>query len=237
MSVSEENGKKFCSAVVVAAGTGKRFGTELPKQFQELCGKPVLYYSLKTLCDSPLIDEIIVVTSNDWIEWCSDEIVKKYDLEKVQAVVEGGAERYDSVLAGLMVVDISSDYVFIHDGARPFLSEEILQRGFDTVSRYGTAVAAIPSTDTIKIADTDGVVLSTPDRRSTWQIQTPQIFAYSLILNAYFSLTEEDKDGLTDDAMLIERKGSAPVHLFLGSPDNFKITRPEDLKLAEHRIY
>lgn len=232
----ERNDKKFCSAIVVAAGAGKRFGGDVPKQFRDLCGKPVLYYSVKTLCDSPLIDEVILVTSEEWIAFCTDEIVKKYSLDKVQAIVVGGAERHDSVQAGLMVVDISADYVFVHDGARPLLSEEIIARGYETVCRFGTAVAAIPSTDTVKIADAAGVVLSTPDRRSVWRIQTPQIFAYQLLLQAYFSLTEADKDGLTDDAMLIEKKTDTPVHLFEGSEDNFKITREQDLQTASARI-
>ena len=228
--------KKMCSAVLVAAGKGERFGSDRPKQFVDLNGKPVLYYSLKALCDSDIIDEVIVVTTEEWIEFCSEEIVKKYGFDKVDGIVIGGETRCDSVRAGVMVCDISSDYVFIHDGARPFLTEEIIKRGYETVLKYDTAVAAIPSDDTIKIADKDGVVLSTPDRRALWRIQTPQIFKYDLILKAYFALTDEDKSDITDDAMLIERKTEVPVHLFEGSHLNIKITSPEDLELAILRI-
>jgi 2-C-methyl-D-erythritol 4-phosphate cytidylyltransferase len=228
--------KKFCSAVVVAAGKGTRFGSDIPKQFLEIGGKPVLYYSLKALCDSDIIDEIIIVTSEEWIDFVTEEIVRKYEMEKVQAIVLGGDERYDSVFAGLMSVDISADYVYIHDGARPMLTEDILRRGFETVSKYGTAVAAIPSSDTVKITDEDMTVTSTPDRNSVWRIQTPQIFEYDMIIKAYFSLTDEDKKGLTDDAMIIERKTDNPVHLFIGSEDNIKITSPGDLEIAKQKL-
>ena len=231
-----EKEHRFCSAVVVAAGSGKRFGSEVPKQFLDLKGKPVLYYSMKVLCDSPLIDEVILVTSEEWVDFCTEEIVKKYGFDKVQAIVIGGEQRYDSVFAGLMSADISAEYILVQDGARPMLTEEILQRGYETVLRYNTAVAAVPATDTIKITDADGVVISTPDRRNTWHIQTPQIFGYQLLLNAYFALTEADKDGLTDDAMLIEKKTDVPVHLFAGARENIKITTPEDLEYAKRTV-
>ena len=224
------NDKKMCSAVVVAAGSSTRFGGERPKQFCEINGKPLLYYSLKTLCDSEIIDEIIIVTSEEWIEYCTDEIVRKYGFDKVDGIVLGGDTRIESVRAGVMVCDIASDYVFIHDGARPLITEDIIRRGYETVLKYDTAVAAIPSTDTIKKANADGVVLSTPDRRELWRIQTPQIFKYDLILKAYFDIDDKDKEEITDDAMLIERKTDRDVHLFMGSEENIKITTAADMK-------
>ncbi len=225
--------KKFCSAVVVAAGKGQRYGSDIPKQFLELNGKPVLYYSLKALSESDKIDEIIIVTSEEWIEYCADEIVKKYNMEKVEAIVAGGRERYDSVFAGLMAVDISADYVFIQDGARPMLTCDIIDRGYETVLKHDAAVAAVLTSDTIKVTDDENIVTDTPDRAHTWLIQTPQIFAYKLILKAYFALTDEDKKGITDDAMVVERKTNTRVHLFKGSYDNIKITNPGDIKRAE----
>ena len=228
--------KKMCSAVVVAAGKGERFGGDVPKQFVELNGKPVLYYSLKALCDSDIIDEVIIVTTEEWIEFCAEEIVRKYGFDKVDGIVLGGETRCDSVKAGVMVCDIASDYVFIHDGARPLLTEDIIRRGYETVLKYGTAVAAIPSADTIKIADKDGVVLSTPDRSTLWRIQTPQIFKYDLILKAYFELDDEDRETITDDAMLIERKSDVPVHLFEGSEDNIKITTQRDIDIVASKL-
>ena len=228
--------KKMCSAVLVAAGKGERFGAGIPKQFVEVNGRPLLYYSLKALCECDIIDEVIIVTSEEWIEFCAEEIVRKYGFDKVDGIVLGGDTRCDSVRAGVMVCDISSDYVFIHDGARPLLTGDIIRRGYETVLKYDTAVAAIPSSDTIKIADNDGVVLSTPDRRSLWRVQTPQIFKYDLILRAYFDLTDEDREIITDDAMLIERKTDVPVHLFEGSEDNIKITTRQDIEVAASKL-
>ncbi len=228
--------KKFCSAVVVAAGKGQRYGSDIPKQFLELNDKPLLYYSLKALSESDKIDEIIVVTSEEWIEYCADEIVKKYNFEKVEAIVAGGKERYDSVFAGLMAVDISADYVFIQDGARPMLTCDIIDRGYETVLKYNTAVAAVLASDTVKVADDDNVVTDTLDRTHTWLIQTPQIFAYELILKAYFALTDDDRKGITDDAMVVEKKTDTRVHLFEGSYDNIKITNPGDIKRAEELL-
>ncbi len=228
--------KKFCSAVVVAAGKGQRYGSDIPKQFLELNDKPLLYYSLKALSESDKIDEIIVVTSEEWIEYCADEIVKKYNFEKVEAIVAGGKERYDSVFAGLMAVDISADYVFIQDGARPMLTGDIIDRGYETVLKYNTAVAAVLASDTVKVTDDDNVVTDTLDRTHTWLIQTPQIFAYELILKAYFALTDDDRKGITDDAMVVEKKTDTRVHLFEGSYDNIKITNPGDIKRAEELL-
>ena len=223
--------KKMCSAVVVAAGSSRRFGGDRPKQFCEVNGKPLLYYSLKTLCDSDIIDEVIIVTSEEWIEYCTEEIVRKYGFDKGDGIVLGGETRLESVRAGVMVCDIASDYVFIHDGARPLITEDIIKRGYETVLKYGTAIAAVPSSDTIKIADKDGVVISTPDRRSLWRMQTPQIFDYNLILKACFEITDADKEEITDDAMLVERKTDTPVHLFMGSEDNMKITNANDMNI------
>ncbi len=228
--------KKFCSAVVVAAGKGQRYGSDIPKQFLELNDKPLLYYSLKALSESDKIDEIIVVTSEEWIEYCADEIVKKYNFEKVEAIVAGGKERYDSVFAGLMAVDISADYVFIQDGARPMLTGDIIDRGYEIVLKYNTAVAAVLASDTVKVTDDDNVVTDTLDRTHTWLIQTPQIFAYELILKAYFALTDDDRKGITDDAMVVEKKTDTRVHLFEGSYDNIKITNPGDIKRAEELL-
>ncbi len=228
--------RHMCSAVLVAAGKGERFGSKIPKQFIELNGKPVIYYSLKALCDSEIIDEVIIVTSEEWIEFCTEEVVRKYGFGKVDGIVIGGDTRVESVRAGVIVCDISSDYVFIHDAARPMLTEDLIRRGYETVIKYDTAVAALPSSDTLKEAASDGVVQRTLDRRSIWRVQTPQIFKYELILKACFDLSEEDKKEITDDAMLIERKSKVPVHLFCGSEDNIKITTAVDLEFAKDRL-
>ncbi len=226
----------MCSAVLVAAGKGERFGADIPKQFVEVNGKPIIYYSLKALCDSPLIDEVIIVTSEEWIGFCTEEVVRKYGFDKVDGVVLGGETRVESVRAGVMVCDIASEYVFIHDAARPLLTEDMITRGYETCTKYGTAVAAVPSSDTLKETGPDGVVLKTLDRRSVWRVQTPQIFEYDIILKACFNLTDEDKAEITDDAMLIERKSDAPVHLFAGCEDNIKITTAADLEFVAAKL-
>ncbi len=229
--------KKKCAAVVLAGGKGKRMHTDTAKQYLLLSGKPILYYSLKVFEDS-FIDEIVLVTGKGEIPYCRKELVEKYRLSKVTTVVEGGTERYHSVAAGLGALT-DCDYVFIHDGARPFVSTEILMRAYEAVQRYGTAIAAVPAKDTVKIADKEGFVKETPDRSSVWIMQTPQVFSFPSIKKAYDILLagEEElmdkKIQITDDAMVMETFCGCPVKLVEGSYRNIKITTPEDLSIAE----
>lgn len=221
-----------CTAVVLAAGRGKRMNSRIQKQFMNLGGYPVLYYSMKCFQDSPLIQDMILVAEEEEISYCREEIIDKYGLSKVSAVVPGGRERYDSVYAGLCACR-ECDYVFIHDGARPFLTEEILQRGMKAVRRTGACAVGMPSKDTVKLKDEDGCIGETPSREKVWIIQTPQIFSYSVILQAYRELQDQDKSDITDDAMVVERTGRVSVVLAEGSYRNLKITTPEDLAIAE----
>lgn len=221
-----------CTAVVVAAGSGKRMGSSVPKQFLKIGDYPVLYYSLKCLEDSALIQHVILVVSEDSISYCQEEIIEKYQLKKVIRIVPGGKERYDSVYTGLKACE-PCDIVLIHDGARPFLTEEILARGLENVRETGACVVAVPVKDTIKLSDDQGFVRDTPDRRQVWTVQTPQIFFYDLILKAYQSLEKKEKTGITDDAMVVEQETGVKVKLSVGSYQNIKITTPEDLKIAE----
>lgn len=224
--------KKRHTAVVLAAGTGSRMKSDIPKQYLELKGKPVLYYSLKAFEDS-FVDEIILVTGEGWQEFCRREIVERFHLEKVCKIVSGGAQRYDSVYRGLCQAE-GADYVYIHDGARPFLTKEILERARETAEESGTAVAGMPVKDTIKIVDKEQYVKATPLRSTLWQIQTPQAFSCELILEAYRKLfAEKEYEGVTDDAMVVEKMMKTPVKLFRASYQNIKITTPEDLVLAE----
>ncbi|MBR5767023.1 MAG: 2-C-methyl-D-erythritol 4-phosphate cytidylyltransferase [Lachnospiraceae bacterium] len=229
--------KEKCTAVVLSAGKGKRMGTDTAKQYLDLKGRPVLYYSLKAFQES-FIDEIVIVASPEDHSYIKDEIVNKYNLSKVSAVVEGGKERYHSVLCGLKAAD-SPGYVFIHDGARPFIDGEILERAYETVKKYGTAITAMPVKDTVKIVDDEGVAVDTPDRNSVWLMQTPQVFEYKEILKAYESMIKNEdaliKEGIriTDDAMVMERFGSLKVYVSNGSYRNIKITTPEDMVIAE----
>ena len=168
-----EQGK--CTAIVLAAGQGKRMHSKIQKQFLEIGGKPVLYYSLHCFQESPLIQDIILVTGEEMISYCEQEIVKKYGFSKVRKVTAGGKERYDSVYAGLLCCQ-DTDYVYIHDGARPFITEEMVQRGYEAVKRTNACVMGMPSKDTVKLADSSGYIKETPDRKIVWNIQTPQIF-------------------------------------------------------------
>ena len=223
--------KTYCTAVVLAAGSGKRMGTKVHKQYLLMGGKPVLYYSLNTFQESPLIDEIILVCGSGEEEYCRCEIVEKYGFEKVSAIIPGGAQRYDSVRNGLQKT--KDGYVYIHDGARPFVDGEMLARAYRCVSECHACVAGMPSKDTVKIADEDNTVQQTPDRSRVWLVQTPQVFDTDLIRRAYARLMEQDEIAVTDDAMVAEQMLGCRVKLFSGSYENIKITTPEDLAVAE----
>lgn len=221
-----------CTAIVLAAGQGKRMNSKVQKQFLLIKGKPVLYYSLSCFQNSREIEEIIVVTGNDSINFCKQEIIEAYGFSKVKAVIAGGRERYDSVYAGLCACE-DSDYVFIHDGARPFLTEDMIRRGKEAVLASGACVIGMPSKDTIKIADENGMVASTPSRSLVWNIQTPQIFSYTAIREAYERARQQNMADITDDAMVMERFGNMKIKLVEGSYENIKITTPEDILVAK----
>lgn len=226
--------KKRCAAVVLAAGQGKRMGCAIKKQYIELEGKPLIYYALKAFQDSELIDTITLVAGAGQVDYVQDEIVGRYSLSKVNAVVEGGKERYDSVWQGLKAVkeDQEAGFVFIHDGARPFVDDAILRRGYEAVERFRACAAGMPSKDTVKLVDEDTFAVNTPDRKYVWMMQTPQIFEKDLIVEAYSRLMKEEHAQVTDDAMAVELMMKVPVKLFEGSYKNIKITTPEDLKIA-----
>lgn len=224
--------KKKCTAIVLAAGQGKRMGTKVQKQYLEISGKPVLYYSLYTFEQSPIIDEIILVVGENQEEYCQNEMISKYGIRKVKKIVQGGVERYHSVWNGLQEVE-GEGYVFIHDGARPFINEEILNRAYKDVENCKACVVGMPVKDTIKLADREGFVDETPERSLVWMIQTPQVFENSLVKKAYALLMEQESIQVTDDAMVVEQMLGHKVKLTKGSYENIKITTPEDLDIAE----
>ena len=224
--------KKTCTAIVLAAGQGKRMGTKVQKQYLEIANKPVLFYSLYAFEKSPIIDDIILVVGEGQDEYCQNEIVDKYGMRKVKKIVQGGAERYHSVWNGLQEVD-GDGYVFIHDGARPFVTEEMIERAYKDVQKCKACVIGMPVKDTIKLADQEGFVNETPDRSLLWMIQTPQVFENGLVKEAYAKLMEEKYTQVTDDAMVVEQMLGHKVKLTMGSYENIKITTPEDLDVAE----
>ncbi len=222
------------TAIILAAGRGRRMGSDVPKQFLMLDGEPIIVKTLRVFDESPEIDEILLVTSEDYVSYCQSEIVDAYRIKKVRDIIVGGAERYHSVWNALLACE-HSDYVMIQDGARPFVTEEILKRVDAAMRTYGTAVVGMPSKDTVKIVDDDGFVAATPDRSHVWTIQTPQAFSYSLIRHANEIMMERGMDGVTDDAMIVEASGLSQVRLVEGSYENIKITTPDDLRYMPSR--
>ena len=229
------------AAVVLAGGSGKRMHADVPKQYMTLCGHPLLYYSLRAFEES-FVDEIVLVTAAGEEEHCRETIVERYGFDKVRAIVPGGKERYHSVMHGVKAVSTDTDYIFIHDGARPFITQEILKRVLGDVQEKKACVVGMPVKDTIKIADEDGFVADTPKRALVWQVQTPQVFAAELIRRAYGMLEKEEAELLargveiTDDAMIVELLTKQPVYLTQGSYENIKITTPEDMGYAEWQM-
>ena len=224
------------AAIVLAAGQGKRMQADRPKQYLLLKDRPILYYSLQAFENSD-IDEIVLVAAAGEEEYCQREIVGKYNITKVVQIVTGGKERYHSVYEGLKALGKmgfpDDGYIFIHDGARPFLTPELISRLLEETRIYGACVAGMPVKDTIKLADEYKTVVSTPDRERVWQIQTPQVFSYGLIAQAYRKLLRQEEISVTDDAMAVEQMVGHPIHLVEASYRNIKITTPEDLRIAE----
>jgi 2-C-methyl-D-erythritol 4-phosphate cytidylyltransferase len=222
---------KKITAIILAAGKGTRMESKDKKQFMLLKGKPVLYYSLKTFEDSS-VNDIILVTNEADISYCRKEIVDRYGFTKVKAVISGGNERYKSVYAGLKQAE-GADYVLIHDSARPFVTNEMIESSISNVKLYKACTIAMPVKDTIKIADSNQMGVTTPDRRYVWQIQTPQTFDYSMLRNAYEKMLEQDDITVTDDTGIAELYGNTLAKLIEGSYKNIKITTPEDLDIAK----
>ena len=229
------------AAVVLAAVSGKRMNAGVKKQYMEIAGRPVLYYSLKAFEES-FIDEIVLVVSQDEIEQVQESYVNQCGFQKISRIVAGGKERYHSVACGLQAVHQDCDFVFIHDSARPMLTQEILQRVYRAVQEEEACVVGVPSKDTVKIADEQGYVSVTPNRSLVWNVQTPQVFSYPLVHSAYEELLQKEQELLaagvqiTDDAMVVEHLAHHKVKLVEGSYENIKITTPEDVQIAERYL-
>jgi len=224
------------AAIVLSAGTGSRMKSDIPKQYMDLNGKPVIYYSLKAFEDNGF-SSIVLVCGKDDVEYCQKEIVEKYNLTSVKAVVPGGKERYHSVFEGLKAVK-GADYVFIHDGARPMITQDIINRLKVAVVEEDAAVAGMPVKDTIKIVDEDAYVSETPKRQYVWQVQTPQCFAFPIIYEAYQSIIQDEEEGwtipvVTDDAMVLSYVADHEIKMIEADYRNIKITTPEDLLIAK----
>ncbi|WP_322925126.1 2-C-methyl-D-erythritol 4-phosphate cytidylyltransferase [Paenibacillus campi] len=217
--------------IVVAAGKGSRMGTVESKQYLRLQNKPIIIHTLEVFERSELVDEIVVVTGADDRERCQ-QWIEQYGLHKVVKVVAGGYDRQQSVYLGLQ--QLTADWVMVHDGVRPFVTEQQLQRCLEAAQQVGASVLAVPVKDTIKQVDANLHIAGTPDRSTLWAIQTPQTFRYTELLTAH---EQADISGFrgTDDAMLIERLG-IPITVVEGSYTNIKLTTPDDLDYAAYLL-
>ena len=231
-------------AIILAGGKGSRMKSDIPKQFLKLNDIPMICYSIETFEANDNIDRIVVVTSADYIGYM-EKIIRSQGYKKIITVVEGGRERYDSVYSGLNCIrenvneaqqgrQKDKNYVFIHDGARPCVTDSIINTCMHDVKIYNACVAAVPVKDTIKVVDAEGIAVNTPDRSTLWQIQTPQVFESELILEAYDKLyCDIDKKGITDDAMVVEKYMNTKVKMTLSESTNIKATTPEDILVTE----
>ncbi|MHB1419429.1 MAG: 2-C-methyl-D-erythritol 4-phosphate cytidylyltransferase [Bacillota bacterium] len=208
------------AAIIAAAGRGQRMGYELNKQYLHLAGRPVLAHSLDVFELCPSVSEILLVVGKDDLEYCRQKVILPGKYTKIQKLITGGDERQDSVYNGLVQVSQPCSLVVVHDGARPLLTLDVLERVIDAAAKKGAAIAAMPVKDTIKVGNESGVVLDTPERGSLWSVQTPQAFAKELLLEAYENARKEHR-AATDDASLVEYLGH-PVQLVKGSYDILK---------------
>jgi 2-C-methyl-D-erythritol 4-phosphate cytidylyltransferase len=216
------------SAIVVAAGEGKRIGGKTPKPYIALHEKPIIAWTLEVLTEVPEISSIVVVTHAKWIDHCRSEIIQKMGFRKVSSVVEGGEERQDSVRLGL--ARANGDFVVIHDAVRPFITPEFVTGLIATVRKYGAVVPGIPVIDTVKEIE-NGFVRETLNREELREIQTPQVFKLSTIREAHAEAHRSSFHS-TDDSALVEKLG-VKVKVVDGLQGNMKITTKEDLARAE----
>ncbi|NQU95981.1 MAG: 2-C-methyl-D-erythritol 4-phosphate cytidylyltransferase [Candidatus Omnitrophica bacterium] len=216
--------------IVPSAGKGKRLGSGQDKPFVTLGGKPILANTLEALESCKFIDDIIIVVSGNKLKACS-ELVKKYKFRKVYAIVRGGKKRFDSVKNGLSKVQ-NANFILIHDGARPFIDRELMKKVFVAAKKYGAALCATASKQTLKSVSGNLFIKETPERKFIWEAQTPQAFKKDLITKAY---KKSKNRNATDDSYLVEKLGHK-VKIVKGSYRNIKITTPEDLILARALI-
>ena len=229
------------AAIVLSAGAGSRMKSEIPKQYLDLCGMPIIARTLMVFEESENIDYIVLVVSEPYIEFCQKEIIEKYGFKKIEQIVTGGKERYNSVRNGLEYIHErdDADVVVIHDGARPFADDTMIYETISGAKKHGAASVAVPSKDTVKIVKKTEEGLFgdvTPDRNYVYQMQTPQTFKLNKIFEAYRIMEEVNETNITDDTMIIEKFGKTATLIVEGSYNNIKITTPEDMKIAENIV-
>jgi len=222
-----------CVAIVVSGGRGRRMAAEVPKQYLDLGGRPILARTLAAVSAAPSVERIVLVAPQGDVAACREKIVKKYKFKKVARVVAGGQTRQDSVRAGLAVLEKmkpTPDVVLIHDGVRPFVTAAAIEKVIHVAASFGAALLAAPVKETVKFITDDGFVRGTPDRRWIYLAQTPQAFQFAPLLDAHRDAAAEGFVG-TDDCQLIERLGGRVV-IVEGDDLNIKITTQTDLLFA-----
>ena len=217
-------------AIIPAAGSGIRMESKRVKQFLRLDGKPILALTLEPFQESTVAAVVLVVPQND-VEYCKKEIVERFGLTKVKKIVPGGKRRQDSVRLGLEATEGKYDLVLIHDGVRPLIEKEIIERVIKEAIVNRAVITALPARETVKEVNDLQHVVKTYDRKRVWMVQTPQAFRYQDILKAHHKALEEGWEEATDDALLVEKSG-VMVKVVEGSEKNIKVTTPHDLELA-----
>lgn len=227
--MSEEN----LALIIPAAGSGKRLGTELPKPFLKVNGKTILQHTLENFNGVSGLSQVVISTSEAFVEQ-SNKILTELFPEIETKIVLGGKERQDSIVNAVKALSEEIKFVAIHDAVRPLIETDLIKKCFQKAKRSGAAIVAVPAKDTVKVSDKDGFVAETPDRKTLWHAQTPQIFEIELLKKAYSNALKKNIFG-TDDSFLVEQVGGR-VGLVEGSWRNFKITYPLDLELAEYLL-
>jgi len=220
------------AAVIVAAGKGTRMNKGINKVYLNIKGKAILARTLDVFfaCDS--IGEVVLVIAEEDMELCEKKVLKEIEIKKPFKIVFGGNERQDSVYNGITSTDKNSDIIVIHDGARPFVTKDMIEKSIEEAKKYKAVVVAMPVKDTIKMIDEEGLITKTPDRKQLWLAQTPQVFEREIIVQAY-EFCKANGIKATDDSMMVEQMG-VRVKVIEGSYENIKITTPEDLAFAEY---
>ena len=223
-------------AIILAAGSGSRMNSDIAKQYIKINNKEVIYYSLDTFQKNPNIENIVLVTRSEDVDYCKKNIVEKYGFTKVIDVITGGKERYNSVYSGINRIIGncgSNEIVLIHDSARPLVTGKMIDEIILSADKYGATAVGVPVKDTIKVVDENNIGIETPDRKNLYQIQTPQGFKIGILKEAYEKMLKNEDHNITDDTMLVERYNGVKSKIIMGTYENIKITTAEDIKIAK----
>ena len=216
--------------LIPAAGKGHRMQHAVKKPYIELAEKPILSHTIQRFEQNSAVDAIFVIVDETDFAACHATVLEPYAFTKVQRLVAGGATRQESVQNGIHALPADTDFVIVHDGVRPFVTDATIFACLAAADEYGAAIAAVPVKDTIKVANSDSFVLETPTRERLWTVQTPQVFRKSLLIEAHQTAAQRQLTA-TDDAGLVEQLGF-PVKLVHGNYENLKITTQVDLQIA-----